>query len=362
MDSQPLPRLGAWGNPKLDRSLERRHVDARAERRLVHRHRELAHQIVAFAPKPRVGLDMNRHIQVAGAAAVPASVSHLHDAQPAAVGNPCRHHDARRFSANTAPLSRTDRATFARLPPFATARRARLGEHHVAARPADLTRTAALPALRFGNCHLPRAAARTTHHLTRDQDLPLDAVDGVGERHGQRRVQVCANFRTLQPAAGYRMQDVGEELRECRRLRSPFGGGEIELREHERRRFHPRTAVLPRRVVLPPSIGINQRLVRLDNPLKHLLGGPITRVDTRMVAASQAAVRPLDVRRARLRRHAEDDVIVHVAKAHWLKAQGSGKSSDPIARPRSRLLARAQSLEPRAPVVTSSLLPPLRRR
>ena len=288
----------------------------------MHRDRQLAHQVVAFTPKPGMGLDVNRHIQIARPAAVPAGVSHLHHAQPASVGDPGGHPDADGFAANAAPLSRADRATFARLPPFATARRARLGEHHVAARPPDLTRALALAALRFGNRHLPRAAARSTQHLTRHEHLPLDAVDGVGERHRQRRVQVGSDFRTLQPAAGHRVQHVGEELGERRRLRAPLGGGEIELREHERRRFHARTAVLPRRVVLPPPIRIDERLVRLDNPPKTLLGGPVTRIDTRMVAASQPAVRPLDVRRARLLRHAEDDVEVHsLAQGSGLRAQ-----------------------------------------
>ncbi len=148
-----------------------------------------------------MGLNVNRHIQVTRAATVPAGVPHLHDTQPTAVGDPGGHHDADRFAADAASLSRTNRAAFARLPPFASAGRARLGEHHVAAGPADLASALAQAALRFGNRHLPRAGARATYHLTRHQDLPLDAVHGIGERHRQRRVQVRPDFRTRQPGA-----------------------------------------------------------------------------------------------------------------------------------------------------------------
>ena len=48
-------------------------------------------------------------------------------------------------------------------------------------------------------------------------------------------------------------------------------------------------------VVLPPPPRIDECLVRLDDPLKHLLGAAVTRIDTGMVAASQPAVGPLDV-------------------------------------------------------------------
>ena len=239
----------------------------------------------------------------------------------APVGDSGRDPDTNRFTSHATALAVADRATLAGLAALATARRTRLGKHHVAARPPNVPSPATLPALRFGNGNLATTGARPAGHLTCHQHLPLDAVDRIGKRHRHRRVQVGPDFRPRSTVAWQRMQHVGKQLRKRRRLRAALRGGEIELREHERGRVRPCAARTTGGVVLPPPPRIDECLVGLDDPLKHLLGAAVTRVDTGMVAASQPAIGPLDVGGRRRLRNAEDDVKIHGSES---VAQGSG--------------------------------------
>ena len=56
---------------------------------------------------------------------------------------------------------------------------------------------------------------------------------------------------------------------------------------------------------------IHQDLVRLRDSRKHLLGSAVARIDPRVIPPRQAPVRALDVRGARIRPDAQDDVEVH---------------------------------------------------
>ena len=59
------------------------------------------------------------------------------------------------------------------------------------------------------------------------------------------------------------------------------------------RRLHPRSRVAPGAVVLPAPSRIDEGLVRLGNALKHLLGGPVARIDTRDGTAVRAGDTPV---------------------------------------------------------------------
>src|SRR5829696_9307078 len=89
------------------------------------------------------------------------------------------------------------------------------------------------------------------------------------------------------------MENVGEELRECGRLRTLRRDGEIEARELE-----PAAVgcfgVLPGRVVLLPTRRVGERLVRFRNALEQGLSCRVPRIDSGMMPARKPAVRPLD--------------------------------------------------------------------
>src|SRR6266487_5157807 len=72
---EPLPRLGSWRHAQPDGTVDGRHVDLRAERGFVNRHRHGHVNVVALAPEQRVRLDAHSHVQIAGLAAVPPDVT-----------------------------------------------------------------------------------------------------------------------------------------------------------------------------------------------------------------------------------------------------------------------------------------------
>ena len=85
----------------------------------------------------------------------------------------------------------------------------------------------ALRAARLRRRELPGAAARRARHLPRHHHLPLDAAHRLLERDRQRRVEIGAA-----PAAAvgrrHRVQHLGEQLGERRRLRPVRRDREIE--------------------------------------------------------------------------------------------------------------------------------------
>ena len=89
--AEALPRLRAGRNPEARRTVERRHLDLRPERRFVNRDRHDDVEVVAVAPEHRMRLHQQRHVQIARLAAVLPGVALAGDPDPRAVGQPGRH-------------------------------------------------------------------------------------------------------------------------------------------------------------------------------------------------------------------------------------------------------------------------------
>jgi hypothetical protein len=219
-NAQPLACVRAWRNAKLHRSLERRDVDAPTQHRFVHGNRKDTDEIVTGTLENRVRLDVDGHEQVAGTATVSSGVSALRDANPSAVGHARRHPHGDALAANDAALPDADGAPLAAMAPHAPACFTGLGEHHVATGPSDLTPTLTIPAPLFGRRDFSLTRAGTAQHLPSDDDLALDAVHGVREPHRQRHVEIRARFGTSRTRRLARMQQIGKELAERRRLRA----------------------------------------------------------------------------------------------------------------------------------------------
>ena len=94
--TEPPATLRSGRQVEPYRTVERRHLDARAEHRLVHRDRDRAEHVVTVAAKECVGRDLNRHVEIACRAAMPACIARLRDAQPRTVANTCRYPHRRR--------------------------------------------------------------------------------------------------------------------------------------------------------------------------------------------------------------------------------------------------------------------------
>ena len=204
--------------------VERGHRDNRAECRFVHRNRQRTYEIVTLATEERMRLNVDRDVEIAGAATVTARVSHLPHSQPSAISDAGRHRDGNGFASHVAALPGADRAAGASLSAFPAARRARLREPHVAARPLNVSRALAFATGHFGNRHLAGAAARAAQDLARHQHLPLDAVHRISERDRDRRVQVDSDFGPSRARARHRVQDFSEQLAERRRLCAALRG------------------------------------------------------------------------------------------------------------------------------------------
>ena len=98
------PACVPGGMRSLHRPVERRHFDARAERRLVDRHRHDHVQVVPVAPEHRMRLDLDVDVQVAVRAAVPSGVAALRDPQPRAIAHARRESSRRSPSLRSTPV------------------------------------------------------------------------------------------------------------------------------------------------------------------------------------------------------------------------------------------------------------------
>ena len=112
------------------------------------------------------------------------------------------------------------------------------------------------------------------------------------------------------PARLARVQHVGEQVAEGRRVVSVNADREVEALEPERRRA-VRLCRRAGRIVAPAAIGIDQRLVRLGNLAELRRRHPIARVDVGMEPACETLVSSLDVGKRRASLQAEDDVEIH---------------------------------------------------
>src|SRR5690349_21226435 len=141
--------LGAGGNPDVERSLERRYLDASAEHRLVHAHGDRHVDVVADTAERRMGLHVHRDVEIPGPAAVPAGVAARRDAHARSVLDAGRDADRDTLAPYVLSRAEADGTAIALLAPGAGARRAPLGEHHVAPRPPDASGPAAVRTASF---------------------------------------------------------------------------------------------------------------------------------------------------------------------------------------------------------------------
>jgi len=197
------------------------------------------------------------------------------------------------------------------LPSGPAAGRARLREHHVAARPADAAGRMTMRTSPLRRCHAAGSPARLTHVVPCHHDLPMHAAHRLEERHRQGGVQIRSGFRTSAVARADRVQDLGEELGERRRLRAVRSDREIEPGELERRSRRTVHRHLSPGVVLLPPRRVRECLVRFRDAVKQGFSRTVSRVDPGMVPPREAAVRPLDLGDRRAGSEPEEGVEVH---------------------------------------------------
>ena len=102
-------RLRAGRDLQLERLVQRRHVERRAERGERGGHVDDGHEVVAVAHEALVLGDAHEHVQVAGRAALLARVAATGEADPLAVGDPSGHVDRQRQRARPCARARGTR-------------------------------------------------------------------------------------------------------------------------------------------------------------------------------------------------------------------------------------------------------------
>ena len=311
MQPELLPGLRARRDPQPRRAAKRRHVDLRAERRLVNRQRDDDVQVVAFAAERGMRLHVDRDVEVAVLAAVSSDVALGRDANARAVGEAGRNRDIQMLAARLDLLAVARRALHYALASRSVAGAARACEDHMPARRLHHARALALAAARFLRLHPAGPSARAAMLLPRDGQRSRAARNRLFEGEIERLVKIrAAEGRavarvTLAPL----IDDVGEEIAERRRRRTADGNGEVEALEAVGCRLG--LCGLADRVVAAPAIGIAQRLVRFGD-LAELRGGhPVTGIDVRMKPPRKTLVGALDVGNCRAFFEAQNNVEIH---------------------------------------------------
>jgi hypothetical protein len=306
----PLPfahddvvRLGPRLDLQLDVPAEARRRDRAAERRLDHADRHLAVDVELVALEPRVGLDLDHHVEVAGRAALGPAHPAVADAQRLAVVDARRDADLERALL----LHRAG----------ARAGGARLGDHlagALAARAGRLDReealavdhlavaAAGLAVLRLGARGRTAAAAVLAGVAAGDGDLALAAGDRLGERDADPDLEVGASLGSAAAAAAEPAEQVAEHVAEP-------GEDLVRALEPAAEALPPWRVVTVLVVELALAV-VAQHLERLGRLLEPLLGLLVARVAVRVVLHRHLAVRPLDVRRRCAALDAQNLVIV----------------------------------------------------
>ncbi len=259
----------------LTGAVERRHVDARAEHRLVHRHRQDG-RCRSSPARLKIGCGCTCDGDRTGRPPV-RRVARRAPAREAGGAIRRRRRPGWRtvtLSLRTVrPCADACRAPLPRLPAGPAASRAGLREHHVPARPADLARSP------WQCAHCPSCACRRPDPAhDRHDTCRVTTTWRSTPRTASANEIVSAAWisapRLRTPLVGPRtgMQHLGEQLRERRRLGSLPRHREIELRELERLGFAIAAGASPAASYCSPPMRIDQRLVRLGDALEHRLG------------------------------------------------------------------------------------------
>jgi hypothetical protein len=187
-EPEPLARLRARRNANPCRAVERRHLEFRAERRLVHRHRHDDVQVVTLALEQWMRVNPDCDVQIAVLAAVAPDVPLPGHAHARLVGQARGRCDRQRLGPRFNLTAAAGRASRLTLTPRPAAVRARLREHHVPARRLDDPAAVAAHATALGDMEPAQALARAAMLLTRDGERVLAAPDGVLEADRDRVV------------------------------------------------------------------------------------------------------------------------------------------------------------------------------
>ena len=216
-------------------------------------------QMIAFAAKQVVRVNMHVDIEITVAATRASRVAALGDAKPGprdyASGN--MHRDW--LTADQPSVSATHIATLEALASRPAACGTGFRKHHMPARPADLPRCLTKRAASFRRSHATGASTHTAVDLPGYHHLPINAAQRFLERHRHRCVEISARLRL--PVVGRRrMQHVGKQLAECRGLGSMRRDRKIKTCELELARWRTRRRQPARRVVFAPPRRVAQRL------------------------------------------------------------------------------------------------------
>ena len=206
---------------------------------------------------------------------------------------------------------RTSR-TAAALATGAAARGARLREHHVPARPADV---AAALALRAPPLRCADRCPRPPHARTTPAASPPPAARRRASRPRTRPSRAawrsapgCVSPRSAAGTGCSASANSSLNVAAC----APCAATEKSNPRTRTSRRRRSTACRPGLVVVPPAFRVDQRFVRLGDPLEQRRRGAVPRIDARVIPPRQPPIRALDVRRARARRQAEEGVEIHV--------------------------------------------------
>ena len=177
-------------------------------------------KVVTLPPEHVVRHHLDRHVEIAVPRPAPSRVPAIGNPQPCAVVDAGRDRHRHPFAAHIQPVARACGTSLHPLLAGALARRATLGEHHVAARPPHVAAALARRAPALRRPYRSGSAARAAHVLANDDNLALDAAHRLIERDRNRGVNVGALLRPAGVSRRNRVQHLREQFRERRRLRT----------------------------------------------------------------------------------------------------------------------------------------------
>src|SRR5439155_7117358 len=258
----------------------------------------------------RMWLHLHHDEEIAGVAAVAANVSLARNPDPRAVGETRQNLDRQRLGADFDLSTAACPAVYLPLPSGTAALRARLREHHVAARRFDDARAVAMLAAHLRDVQAAEAAARVAVLLSGDGDRSLAAARRFFKAERDGLMKIGAALRAFLPPLFALMKDIGKEIAERRCVGAADARREVEAFEPVRA-IDSQVSGRPGGVVAAPPIRVAQRFVRFDDLPELRRRSPIARVDVGMVFTRKPLVRPLHVDERRVPIEPEYNVEVH---------------------------------------------------
>src|SRR6185503_16602536 len=224
-------------------------------------------------------------IEVAGLAAALSGVPLPGDADALAVGHTGRNAHRHRLGARLVPGSCARLARPRTLLAAAAAAGTAAREDHVAAHRPHRSRPLAHETRARADAGHAGAGAGAARLAARDRHGALRAVERGLERERERVVEVDAALGSG-PLLAARREDLGEQIAKGRGVVAAAAG---EVEPLEPARAAPVAAGDRRsRVVARAPLGIDQRLVGLENLPEAGFRRPVTRVDVRVIPPGEA--------------------------------------------------------------------------